>query len=78
MNKQQLLTSLQQNFMLKRYRAQEKCDEFISKLCENKEFDELYSKYNQLQLESLKTELELKKQDLALQIQNIVFESAHL
>ena len=71
MNKQKLLTSLKQNFMLKRYRAQEKCDEFIAKLCENKEFDELYSKYNQLQLQSLKTELEIKKQELALQMQNL-------
>ena len=71
MNKQKLLTSLKQNFMLKRYRAQEKCDEFIAKLCENKEFDELYSKYNQLQLQSLKTELEIKKQELALQMQDL-------
>jgi len=57
--------------MLKRYRAQEKCDEFIAKLCENKEFDELYSKYNQLQLQSLKTDLEIKKQELALQMQDL-------
>ena len=57
--------------MLKRYRAQEKCDEFIVKLCENKEFDELYSKYNQLQFESLKTDLEIKKQELALQMQDL-------
>ena len=57
--------------MVKRYRAQEKCDEFIAKLCENKEFDELYSKYNQLQLQSLKTELEIKKQELALQMQDL-------
>ena len=71
MNKQKLLTSLKQNFMVKRYRAQEKCDEFIAKLCENKEFDELYSKYNQLQLQSLKTELEIKKQELALQMQDL-------
>ena len=68
MNKQKILTSLKQNFMLKRYRAQEKCDEFIAKLCENNEFNELYSKINKLQLESLKTDLEIKKQELNLEI----------
>lgn len=71
MNKQKMLASLKQNFMLKRYRAQEKCDEFIAKLCENKEFNELYSKYNQLQLENLKTEFENKKQELSLEIKNL-------
>ena len=68
MNKQKILTSLKQNFMLKRYRAQEKCDEFIAKLCENNEFNELYSKINKLQLESLKTDLEIKKQELNSEI----------
>ena len=64
MNKQKILTSLKQNFMLKRYKAQEKCEEFIANLCKNKEFNEMYSKYNQLQLQSLKTEFENKKQEL--------------
>ncbi len=71
MNKQKILTSLKQNFMLKRYRAQEKCEEFIAKLCENKEFNEMYSKYNLLQLKSLKSEYENEKQELNLEIQNL-------
>ena len=57
--------------MLKRYRAQEKCDEYIAKLCENKEFNDLYSKYNQLQLESVKNELETKKAELRNEIANL-------
>ena len=71
MNKQKMLSSLKQNFMLKRYRAQEKCDEYIAKLCENKEFNDLYSKYNQLQLESVKNELETKKAELRNEIANL-------
>ena len=71
MNKQKMLASLKQNFMLKRYKAQEKCDEFIAQLCENKEFNKMYSKYNQLQLESVKTDLEIKKVELNSQIQEL-------
>ena len=71
MNKQKMLASLKQNFMLKRYKAQEKCDEFIAQLCENKEFNKMYSKYNQLQLESVKTDLEIKKAELNSQIQEL-------
>ena len=32
MNRQKMIADLKQNFMLKRYRAQEECDEFIAKL----------------------------------------------
>lgn len=64
MNKQKMLTSLKQNFMLKRYRAQEKCEDFIAKLRENKEFDDLYSKYTLLQLQSLKDDYNQNKQEL--------------
>lgn len=66
-----MLASLKQNFMLKRYKAQEKCDEFIAKLCENKEFDNMYSKYNQLQLKSLKLDLESKKIELNEEINQL-------
>ena len=37
MNKQKMISNLKQNFMLKRYRAQEECDEFINELRTNKE-----------------------------------------
>ena len=42
MNRQKLIANLRQNFMLKRYKAQEECEDFISELRENAEFDELY------------------------------------
>lgn len=71
MNKQKLLANLKQNFMLKRFKAEEKCEEFISKLCENKEFDELYSKQNKLQLQRLKTEIEEDREKLNLEIKNL-------
>lgn len=71
MNKQKLLANLKQNFMLKRIKAEEECEEFISKLCENKEFDELYSSQNKLQLQCLKTEIEEEKAKLNLQIKNL-------
>lgn len=71
MNKQKMLVGLKQNFMLKRFKAEEKCEEFISKLCENKEFDELYSKKNKLQLQCLKTEIEEEKNKLNVEINNL-------
>ena len=46
MNKQKLLSSIKQSFMIKRYKAQEECEEFIQKLRENEVFDELYSNFS--------------------------------
>ena len=57
MNKQKILASLKQSFMLKRYKAQEECEEFISGLRENQEFNSLYSTYTKKQLELAKTNL---------------------
>lgn len=57
MNKQKLLSTLKQTFMVKRYRAQEECDEFILGLRQNKEFDDLYVNYTKKQLELAKTDL---------------------
>lgn len=56
-NKQKLLTHIKQNFMLKRYKAQEECEEFISELRENFEFDKLYSDLTLKQLQLAKSEL---------------------
>ena len=58
MNKQKLISDIKQNFMLKRIRAQEECEEFVSKLRENKEFDAMYSEYLLKQVEVLKTDIE--------------------
>ncbi len=56
-NKQKLLTNIKQNFMLKRYKAQEECEDFIAGLRENLEFDEMYSDLTLKQLELAKTDL---------------------
>lgn len=63
-----MLASLKQNFMLKRIRAEEECEEFISKLCLDREFNDLYSKQNKLQLDKLKTDIEQEKEKLDLEI----------
>ncbi len=56
-NKQKLLSHIKQSFMLKRYRAQEECEEFISSMREDSEFNDLYSTLTQKQLELAKAEI---------------------
>jgi len=56
-NKQKLLTHIKQNFMLKRYKAQEECENFIAELRQDLEFDKMYSALTYKQLELAKTEL---------------------
>lgn len=74
MNKQKLIADLKQNFMLKRLKAQEDCDEFIEKLRENKEFNDLYTKYLQKQLEYAKTKLEQENLDLKHDVEDLKIE----
>ncbi len=57
MNKQKLLTSIKQSFMVKRYKAQEECENFIQNLRENSQFDELYVDLTKKQLELAKADL---------------------
>ena len=57
MNKQKLLTSIKQSFMVKRYKAQEECEEFITSLRVNPEFDLMYTNLTKKQLELAKTDL---------------------
>lgn len=57
MNKQKLLTHIKQNFMLKRYRAQEECEDFIAGLRKDSEFDKMYSALTLKQLELAKTDM---------------------
>ena len=45
MNKQKLLTSIKQSFMVKRYKAQEECEEFINSLRQNDEFNKMMDNY---------------------------------
>ncbi len=57
MNKQKLLTSIKQSFMVKRYKAQEECEEFINSLRQNDEFNKIYSELTKKQLELAKVGL---------------------
>ena len=77
MNKQKLLTNIKQSFMVKRYKAQEECEDFIQSLRENKEFDDIYTNFTKKQLELAKAEfmedsLALKHEidDLKVKINN--------
>jgi len=79
MNKQKLLSSIKQSFMVKRYKAQEECEEFINSLRQNKEFDEMYTSYTRKQLEYAKASfvedsLKLKHDvdDLKIKIHNFL------
>ena len=64
MNKQKLIADLKQNFMLKRLKAQEECEENIKKLRENEEFNELYTEYLTKQLEYVKSKYEQENLEL--------------
>ena len=65
--------------MVKRYKAQEECEEFIQGLRENSEFDEIYTNLTKKQLELAKTDLveqtlKLKHEidDLKIRINNFL------
>lgn len=55
MDKRQLISNIKQNFMLKRVRAQEECEDYINSLKENDEFARLYNEYSRVKFEYLKT-----------------------
>lgn len=57
MNKQKMIATLKQSFMVKRYKAQEECENFISNLRQDMEFNEMYSSLTKKQLEYAKAEL---------------------
>jgi len=78
-NKQKLLTSIKQSFMVKRYKAQEECENFILSLREDKSFNEMYVDLTKKQLELAKADyiedtLKLKHDiaDLKIKINNFL------
>ena len=71
MNRDALLNQIKQNFMLKRVRAEEECDQFISSLRQDKDFDKLYSTLTAKNIEKFKEDsekLENEIKDLQLKI----------
>ncbi len=58
MDKQRLIYNIKQNFMLKRVRAQEECEDFISDLRKDSEFDKLYTEFTRVKFDYLKSKYE--------------------
>lgn len=58
MNKYKIYNKVKQDFMLKRVRAQEECENFIENLRQNPQFNKLYTDYTKKELEYLKTKYE--------------------
>ncbi len=71
MNRQRLISELKQGFMLKRIRAQEKAENNIKKLCENPEFNNLYTKYTKTKLDYLKSTYETENLMLKHDIEDL-------
>ena len=71
MNKQKIIKEIKQNFMIKRLRAQEECNEFINSLCKNEEFNNLYTTYSQKQLEYIKSSLNQENIELKYEVEDL-------
>jgi len=74
MNKQKLLANIKQDFMVKRYRAQEECDDYINSLRENPAFDELYTRYNAKRIEYMKSKLVEENLSLKHEVEDLKIE----
>ena len=55
MDKKKIIEEIKQNYLIKRIRAEEECDNFIKKLRKDKYFNDIYTDYNLKQLEYLKS-----------------------
>ena len=71
MDKQKLLTSIKQSFMVKRYKAQEECETFIESLRKDSNFDELYTNLTKKQLALAKADLIEETLKLKHEIDNL-------
>ncbi len=79
MNRQKMISTIKQNFMLKRIKKEEQAEDFINKLKENPEFDTVYTNYNEAQLKYYiskynKENLKLKQEveNLKNQLENLL------
>lgn len=71
MNKHKLIAEIKQNFMLKRMRAQEECDEFVENLKKDGAFKEMYNNYTRAQIEYLKSSYETENVELKHEVQDL-------
>ena len=78
MNRQKMITTIKQEFMLKRIRAEEKAEENLTKLKQDEEFKNLYEKYTQSHLNYIKSKYEKENLELKKQFEKIKEELAVL
>jgi len=71
MNKQKMITTIKQEFMLKRIRAEEKAEENLNKLKQDDEFNSLYSTYTSTQLKYIKSKYEKENLELKNQVEKL-------
>ena len=65
MDKQKLISTIKQEFMLKRCRAQEQAEMFLEELKKDEYFNDTYTKMMEVHFKKLKCEIELEKNKLA-------------
>ncbi len=71
MNRQKMILDLKQGFMLKRLRAQEECELFLSNLRKDEVFNKLYLDLNEKQFKLIKARFEKESQQLKLQVEEL-------
>lgn len=71
MNNRKLISDIKQNFMLKRFKAQEECEDFIADLRKEPEFNELYTQYLHKNVEYLKSKLEEENLSLKHDVEDL-------
>ena len=70
-NRQKIIDNIKQDYLLKRFSAQERCEEFIENLRKNEEFNDVYLKITKKQIDLLKTSVEEEKQILKNDIESL-------
>lgn len=64
MTKDAILNQIKQTFMLKRVRAEEECDEFVNRLREDKDFDNMYSTLTAKRIEKFRSDNETLENEI--------------
>jgi len=71
MNKQKMIASLKQDFLIKRIRAEEQAEELLNSLRQNAEFNNIYTSYSTKQLKYLKSKYEQENLKLKEEVEQL-------
>jgi len=71
MNRQKMISTIKQEFMLKRLRAEEKAEDNLNKLKQDANFNSLYSRYSTTNLKYIKSKYEQENLELKSEIENL-------